>query len=376
MTTMTPELVTEPNQPLPEKYSGDFREVFYLAEVSCRQRAKRNGDGFDKDADVLPTAADCWLALASIARPFSLPARLIKGLGLSSRQIKKTVSQSVKKGGSHSSTVDWALVAAKNASQHGKKEVQLADLLAGLLAVDDGTATALLQPARSSQPYAIAREQQRSVGFLPVSKNTFFQLAFYLREIAEMIVVMVLFLIIIKEGLGELRLIPSESMVPTLQIGDRLVIEKATRWFREPERGDVMVFYPPEPDAILREDPFSWIMRSTGFSSLFHNSAEDPIDKAYIKRLIALPGDTVWVVQNYGVFVNDELLNEPYINEIALTCGNLCLPVTVPENHYLMLGDNRNRSKDGRFFGFVPKERLVGRAVYRIWPVDRIGAVE
>lgn len=355
--------------------TADVREVLYLADITLRQRAKRLKASVSDNAQ--PTAEDCWLAIASTARPFSLAARLLKGIGLSAKTIKTSLKPPVKTTASLEETTDWLSQAQTVAQQLGDtKHITLAHLL---IALGQAAPTSeLLEPLtqQASQASVIKANEAQQAKAGPFTRHTWQQMAFYLRETLEMLVVMVVFLMVIKEGLGELRLIPSESMVPTLQIGDRLVIEKATRWFHPPERGDVVVFYPPEPDAILHHDPLSFVMRSTGFSSLFHNSSDDPIDKAYIKRLIGLPGDTVWMINNHGMVINGQLLEEPYINAVGLECGNLCLPVTIPDDHYLLLGDNRNRSKDGRFFGFVHKDRLVGRAVFRIWPLARIGAVE
>lgn len=208
-------------------------------------------------------------------------------------------------------------------------------------------------------------------GFLGLPRKIVMSLLFILRETVEMVLVVVICLIVIKQGLGELRLIPSESMVPTLIVGDRVVVEKVSHWFREPHRNDVVVFYPPEPDSVIKKDPFSLFMRATGFSSLFHNTVEDPIDKAYIKRLIALPGDEVVVVNHLGVYVNGELQPEPFVNEIAIDCGAFCSPTTIPPGYYFMMGDNRNQSKDSRYFGLQPKNRLIGRAIYRVFPFKR-----
>src|SRR5699024_1297078 len=125
------------------------------------------------------------------------------------------------------------------------------------------------------------------------------------------------FLILIKSFVGELRLIPSESMVPGLQVADRLVIERVTRWTRPYHRGDILVFYPPMTQ--LKNDHVSLFLRLTGFSGLMYKK-EDNIDVAYIKRLIGLPGDTVNVKPGVGVFVNGKKLDETYVNEVADTC--------------------------------------------------------
>jgi len=197
------------------------------------------------------------------------------------------------------------------------------------------------------------------------------------RELIEVVAFVLFFLILIKSFLGELRLIPSESMVPGLQVNDRLVIERVTPWFRPYQRGDVLVFYPPMTE--LKNDPWSVFLRLTGFSGLMYRK-EDNIDVAYIKRLIGLPGDLVNVKPGVGVFVNGKMLDEPYVNEIANTCTQVrpepyCGPVKVPSHSYYMMGDNRNLSLDSRYWGFAREERVIGRAVFRIWPPDRIGTL-
>lgn len=200
---------------------------------------------------------------------------------------------------------------------------------------------------------------------------------YFARELVEVVVFVLFFLILIKSFLGELRLIPSESMVPGLQINDRLVIERVTPWFRPYQRGDILVFYPPMTQ--LKNDPWSVFLRLTGFSGLMYKK-EDNIDVAYIKRLIGLPGDIVDVKKGVGVFVNGKKLDEPYVNEIAETCTMVrpepyCGPVKVPPHSYYMMGDNRNLSLDSRYWGFAMEDRVIGRAVFRIWPPERIGAL-
>lgn len=152
----------------------------------------------------------------------------------------------------------------------------------------------------------------------------------------------------IRTFVAEARYIPSSSMEPTLQINDRLIVEKITYRFQNPERGDVIVFNATEE---LRRQNFK---------------------DAFIKRIIGLPGDTV-MVRNGKVMVNGNVLNELYIKEEPQYDYG---PVTVPENEYLVLGDNRNNSYDSRYWGFVPREKIIGRAFVRFWPPQRIGAIE
>lgn len=152
----------------------------------------------------------------------------------------------------------------------------------------------------------------------------------------------------IRHFVAEARYIPSGSMEPTLQINDRLVIEKVSYYFNPPERGDIVVFWPPE--------------------NIFEGQQSRD---AFIKRVIGLPGDTVQVT-NGTVLVNDEPLNEDYIKaEPDYEWG----PETVPDDSYLVLGDNRNSSFDSHSWGFVPRENIIGKAVVRFWPPSRVGGI-
>lgn len=152
----------------------------------------------------------------------------------------------------------------------------------------------------------------------------------------------------IRTFVAEARYIPSSSMEPTLQINDRLIIEKMTYRFRQPERGEIIVF-----DATEAIQELGW-------------------SGAFIKRVIGLPGDEV-LVRNGSVEINGQVLREPYIQEAPnYNFG----PVVVPENSYLVLGDNRNNSSDSHVWGFVPDENIIGRATVRFWPFDRLGGID
>lgn len=135
--------------------------------------------------------------------------------------------------------------------------------------------------------------------------------------------------------------IPSESMVPTLEVHDRVVVSKLSYVHGEPERGDVVVFKYPG----------------------FDESGEQPI---YIKRLVGLPGDKVEIRQNQ-VLVNGRALKESYIAKDA-DMGDFG-PYTVGEDEFFMMGDNRNHSNDSRFWGTVPRDLLIGKAEAVFWPV-------
>lgn len=190
-----------------------------------------------------------------------------------------------------------------------------------------------------------------------------------LKETVETVVFVVVMVIIIRFFIGEIRWIPSASMHPTLIEGDRIFVERFSRFYRAPERGDIIVFYPPSED--IKTDIFSIFSRLTGFFCK---------DIAYIKRVIGVPGDKLEIKEHvngdYEVYINDKPLNEPYImgadDYIPCSDGMFCGPMTVPEGQYFMMGDNRGNSQDSRFWGFLPKERVIGRAVFLFWPVTRI----
>lgn len=150
--------------------------------------------------------------------------------------------------------------------------------------------------------------------------------------------------------IAEPRYIPSPSMVPTLEVGDRLLVEKISYRMRSPQPGEIVVFEPPPQ------------LQSYGYSA----------KQAFIKRVIGLPGQSVKVT-NGRVFVNGAPLDEPYI----LEAPNYEMPqVKVPADSLFMMGDNRNDSNDSHVWGFLPKENAIGRAVFRFWPLEKAGLVE
>ena len=207
------------------------------------------------------------------------------------------------------------------------------------------------------------------------------KLFLFIKETVELIVVTLILLIIIRQGLIEARYIPSESMVPTLQIDDSLIVEKVSKNLRmlgiklPIQRGDVLVFYPP-PEGNrgkdLHYDPISVFARWTGLPFL-------PQDDAYIKRVIGLPGDLIEIKANEGVFINGKLLAEKYANELpSYTCTDLndievyrrkgiSGKIIVPKGHFFLMGDNRNRSQDSHVWGFLDGKRIVGRAAVVVW---------
>jgi len=190
-----------------------------------------------------------------------------------------------------------------------------------------------------------------------------------LRETIETIVFVVVMVIVIRFFIAEIRWIPSGSMKPTLIEGDRIVVERYSRFYKVPQRGEVLVFYPPFEE--LKNTPWKLFARLTGFFCK---------DIAYIKRVVGVPGDKVEIKPNtdgkYTVYINEEAFEEPYIKDAydytPCTEEMYCGPLEIPAGQYLMLGDNRGNSQDGRYWGLLPENRFIGRAVFLFWPVNRM----
>jgi signal peptidase I len=136
--------------------------------------------------------------------------------------------------------------------------------------------------------------------------------------------------------------IPSPSMVPTLHVNDRVLVNKLSYDFHDVRRGDIIVFKSPQVVA----------------------------EKDLIKRVIGLPGDTV-ETRDGEIVVNDEILKEPYLPRDVGT-GPM-EKVTVPPGHYWVMGDNRGNSSDSRVFGPIPKSSIIGRAFIKVWPITAFG---
>ena len=138
--------------------------------------------------------------------------------------------------------------------------------------------------------------------------------------------------------------IPSESMVPTLQVGDRVLVNKFIYRFTEPQRGDIVVFKSVEGDG------------------------ED-----LIKRVVGVPGDVI-AVRNGRLLVNGKRQSEPYVNK-RFPDRSFFAPTTVPKGHVFVMGDNRTNSLDSRYFGPVPEKKIEGEAFLRFWPPHRVGGL-
>jgi len=169
------------------------------------------------------------------------------------------------------------------------------------------------------------------------------------RENLQIVIIALILAFLLRTFVAEPRYIPSESMLPTLQVGDRLVVDKLSYLFHAPNRGDVVVFNPPDVPELN----------------------EVSKDNAFIKRVIALPGQQVRVHQG-RVYIDNQPLTEDYLAEPI----RYELPsFVVPEGEIFVLGDNRNYSNDSHVWGFLPRVNIIGRAFWRFFPFDRLGTI-
>ncbi|NLU36724.1 MAG: signal peptidase I [Clostridiales bacterium] len=190
------------------------------------------------------------------------------------------------------------------------------------------------------------KQKKGSMSSVKISENI--KQSGTLREIwdwAQTIIIAVIIALLIRSFLFEIILVDGNSMAPTLFDRDRVFVNKIIYLLEEPSHGDIVIFKTPEDNK-----------------------------SNYVKRLIGLPGDRI-KIENGIVYLNGDPLHEPYVEVPAI---NDYMEVTVPEGAFFALGDNRNDSKDSRDFriGFISMKNLVGKAVWRIWPLSNISPIQ
>jgi signal peptidase I len=162
--------------------------------------------------------------------------------------------------------------------------------------------------------------------------------------------------------------IPSESMVPTLEIGQRVLVNRIGARLSAPDIGDITVFHPPAGSET----------NQCGASQADGQACGRPTqtrsDVNFIKRVVAGPGDRISIDDGH-VVLNGKRQSEPFARFEGCSNGDCDFPreITVPPDHYFMMGDNRGASDDSRFWGPVPRKWIIGGAFATYWPPDRIG---
>jgi signal peptidase I len=194
----------------------------------------------------------------------------------------------------------------------------------------------------------------------------------FLKELPVLIVLAFVLALLIKTFLVQAFYIPSASMEPTLMPGDRVLVNKLSPHFGMPSRGDIIVFENPhpteEPDRNVIESFFHWVGEGLGLAT--------PPNEDFIKRVIGLPGDTVELKQGI-TYVNGKPLDEGYTMPLSAQQKKHeqpYPPTKVPPGKLFVLGDNRLNSNDSRYeLGFVPLDKVIGKAFVTIWPPSRLG---
>ena len=161
-------------------------------------------------------------------------------------------------------------------------------------------------------------------------------------EIVEVVVIALILSWVLRTFVVEARVIPTGSMLNTIQLQDRVVVDKLFFKWSDVKRGDIVVFHPPERA----------------------NSKDD-----FIKRVIGLPGEKI-EVRNEKVFVDGQPLDESYILEKPRYQYG---PQIIPKDSFFVMGDNRNNSADSHEWGMLPASNVTGRALFRYWPLNRFG---
>lgn len=148
---------------------------------------------------------------------------------------------------------------------------------------------------------------------------------------------------------GQRTEVIGSSMEPTLQSADNLIVEKITYRFRDPQRYDIIVF------------PYKYLKKTY-----------------YIKRIIGLPGEKVYIDSEGNIYINDELLEESYGKETILNAGLASTPITLGDDEYFVMGDNRNDSQDSRdpSVANIKRDDIIGRAWVRIWSFSKFGKIQ
>lgn len=189
----------------------------------------------------------------------------------------------------------------------------------------------------------------------------------FLLELPGLLLAALLVAVVIKTFLIQPFYIPSRSMVPELLVNDRVMVSKVNMRFGDPAQGDIVVFRNPStpleeesvPERVVRA-----VLEALGIRT---NGTED-----LIKRVVAVGGQTVEISDNQ-VVIDGAPLAEDYLPEGVFMSD--MAPRLIPEGQLWMMGDNRNESSDSRVFGPIDEETVIGEAVVRIWPLDRVGGL-
>ena len=187
-----------------------------------------------------------------------------------------------------------------------------------------------------------------------------------LLELVVIVVVAIGLALLIQAFLIKPYRIPSESMEPTLDVGQRVLVSRFNYHFSSPDRGDIVVFHPPRgADS-----------NTCGVQKPDDEPCPQPTPERagvnFIKRIVAVPGDRLSIQDGHAI-VNGKRQNDDFTRPCAPGTCNFPRTIKIPPGHFFMMGDNRGASDDSRFWGPVPQKWIIGQAFFTYWPIKRIG---
>lgn len=199
----------------------------------------------------------------------------------------------------------------------------------------------------------------------------------WVKEILEWVLCFVIayaIYLVINYFIGTIAGVKQSSMYPTSKEGDRVVISRRVLFNKTLNRGDVVILEAPI-DVESNTTDYAIYEEKTGLD-YFTYKIMGLGKRSYIKRIIGLPGDHLYIAETGEVYINGELLEETYLVEGLKTprTGNY-YDVEIPEGYVFVMGDNRKGSKDSRELGLIPMDRVEGKVVIRIWPLNKIGSL-
>jgi signal peptidase I len=192
----------------------------------------------------------------------------------------------------------------------------------------------------------------------------------FLAELPVLLVVAFVLALLLRSFLVQAFYIPSESMVPTLEIGDRVLVNRLSHRWSGPERGEVIVFADEAGAQRNAQNPLAGGLRSLAAGL----GLAPPSEEDFIKRVIGLPGETI-EIRDGVVYINGSELPEAATSEggyLSVRDDSFLPETEIPEGEYFVMGDNRPRSSDSRsLLGNIDREQIIGRAFVLVWPFDR-----
>ncbi|HEV2755905.1 MAG TPA: signal peptidase I [Actinomycetota bacterium] len=300
-----------------------------------------------------------------------------KQIGVTSKEVLACLEELGEPRSTHSSSIDDALAERVKAALNGGRAAP---------AVAEPDAAPEPDAETEPEPEAVAEPEPEPASLGTVSKPKKRSLLRHLAELPVLVLIAFVIAIVIKTFFVQAFFIPSGSMIPTLHVGDRVLVEKISYRFGGPERGQVVVFeksvFGEAPELPWYDDARNFVRELLGLPT--------GIEEDYIKRVVAVGGDTIrYFGQPRQLFVNGTQVPQDYVNRgrdqasptiTAQDCKRLQMQIDgggciVPAGKVFVMGDNRGNSEDSRILGPIDEDKIVGHAFLIIWPPGDFGTI-